>query len=224
VESAVPQAEAGWGVIGCFAGGDGLSKTAMAVEYARSFDRRPSSGELRQAIADLDVVRGNLVDHSYDVVWWVDCDQELMSADQWALLAAMAAEGRGGAAAGFDWKPVPVEPLLPSSREPGSRCGMYQSAQLARPVFRCVLVTGGALLRCLRDNLLRVVDGLRAALRLALMRVLSALARRPDAPSFVLVLLATSRRFGHRTEPSDCVFLPSCRYQSSSGRLPVACS
>ena len=59
------------------------------------------------------------------------------------------------------------------------------------------------LLPGLRDDLIRLVDGMRAALCLTLMLVLAALARRPDARSFVLVLIATARRYGRRGEPDD---------------------
>jgi hypothetical protein len=55
----------------------------------------------------------------------------------------------------------------------------------------------------LRDQLLRLVDGIRSTLRLMLLRVLSALSRRPNALGFGLVLLATARCFGHRGEPDD---------------------
>ncbi len=54
-------------------------------------------------------------------------------------------------------------------------------------------------------NLLRLVDSIRADLRLLLIRVLNALSRRPDARSFVLVLLASARCFGHRGESGDFV-------------------
>lgn len=57
----------------------------------------------------------------------------------------------------------------------------------------------------LRDQLLRLVDGIRSTLRLMLLRVRSALSRRPNALGFGLVLLATARRFEHRGEPDDHV-------------------
>lgn len=54
-----------------------------------------------------------------------------------------------------------------------------------------------------RGSLLRLVDGIRAALCLVLMLVLAALARRPDTGYLTLVLIAVSRRFGRRGEPDD---------------------
>jgi hypothetical protein len=52
-------------------------------------------------------------------------------------------------------------------------------------------------------GLLRLVDDIRAVLRLMLIRVLSALSRRPDRLDFVLILLASCRSYGHRGEPAD---------------------
>jgi len=54
----------------------------------------------------------------------------------------------------------------------------------------------------LREKCLRLLDGIRSNLRLTLIRVLSALSRSPDTINAVLVLLAASRCYGHRTEPS----------------------
>jgi hypothetical protein len=54
-----------------------------------------------------------------------------------------------------------------------------------------------------RDSLLRLVDGIRTVLRLMLIRVLSALSRRPDRLDFVLIILASCRSYGHRGEPAD---------------------
>ena len=58
----------------------------------------------------------------------------------------------------------------------------------------------------LRDNgnaLLRLFDGILAALRLALVLVLAALSQHPDALIFVLIMLAACLRYGHRGEPDD---------------------
>jgi hypothetical protein len=66
-----------------------------------------------------------------------------------------------------------------------------------------MLMIDQALLPQFQRAWLRLVDRLRATLRLVLIRVLSALSRRPAARSFVLVLLAASRCFGRRAEPSD---------------------
>jgi hypothetical protein len=51
--------------------------------------------------------------------------------------------------------------------------------------------------------LLRLIDLLRAGLRLVLIRVLSGLSRRPGAINFALALLASARCFGHRGESGD---------------------
>ena len=78
----------------------------------------------------------------------------------------------------------------------------------------------GALSRDNRTALLRLLDGILAALRLMLVRVLAALSRHPDALAFVLVLLAACLRYGRRSEPDDHAFLPIRRYQRSSGSCP----
>ena len=61
------------------------------------------------------------------------------------------------------------------------------------------------LYEALRDSLLRLLNDIRALLRLMLMliRVLRALSRRPDRLDFVLILLASCRSYGHRGEPAD---------------------
>lgn len=57
----------------------------------------------------------------------------------------------------------------------------------------------------LRDDLLRLVSGIRAALCIVLMLVLAALARRSNIPSFTLLIVAASRRYGRRGEPDGRV-------------------
>jgi hypothetical protein len=52
----------------------------------------------------------------------------------------------------------------------------------------------------LPKGLRRLVDGVRAALRLMLIRVLTTLTRQLDALDLVLLMLAIARRFGHRDE------------------------
>jgi hypothetical protein len=54
-----------------------------------------------------------------------------------------------------------------------------------------------------RQVFLRLVDRIRIALRIRLIRVLNGLSRIPDAINLILLLLAASRCYGHRTEPSD---------------------
>ncbi|MGH3374161.1 MAG: hypothetical protein ACRDP6_05435 [Actinoallomurus sp.] len=50
---------------------------------------------------------------------------------------------------------------------------------------------------------LRLLRGILAALRLLLVVLLTALARAADLLTFVLIVIAVRRRFGHRHEPSD---------------------
>ena len=55
----------------------------------------------------------------------------------------------------------------------------------------------------LREGMLRLFDGILTALKFALILFLAAFARGPNVRSFVLVLIATSRHYGHRSEPDD---------------------
>lgn len=63
-----------------------------------------------------------------------------------------------------------------------------------------------------RDGLRRFVDGVLAALRLIIVAVLAALSHLATAPTFLLVMLATVRHYGHRGEP-DGYFLPALAVQ-----------
>lgn len=72
-----------------------------------------------------------------------------------------------------------------------------------------------------RKSLLRFVNGIIAALRLMLIRVLAALSRLVDATNFVLVMIAACLRYGHRQDPDDHHSLPARRYQSWLGRAPA---
>jgi hypothetical protein len=84
------------------------------------------------------------------------------------------------------------------------RAGLTSIADLwDNSVF--TLSIDGFLLQTLRECMLRLVEGIRAALRLMLVLVLAVLARRPDALSAALFLLATARCFGHRGEPDHHV-------------------
>lgn len=57
--------------------------------------------------------------------------------------------------------------------------------------------------------LLRLLDGILAALCLMLVLVLAALGRHLDVRTFALVMLAACLHYGHRGEPADHAFLPS---------------
>jgi hypothetical protein len=70
--------------------------------------------------------------------------------------------------------------------------------------------------------LLRFVDGIMAALRLMLVRVLAALSRFINAANLVLVIIAACLRFGHRDEPGDNDSLFARRYQSLPGTVPTS--
>jgi hypothetical protein len=68
--------------------------------------------------------------------------------------------------------------------------------------------------------LLRMLDGILAALCLMLVLVLAALAQRPDGLTFVLVMLAACLRYGRREEPDDYAFLPKVDIGHRQGSSP----
>lgn len=65
------------------------------------------------------------------------------------------------------------------------------------------LASATHILSRLRRELLSLVSRLRIILRCRIIRVLSGLSRFTDAINFVLLLLAASRCYGRRSEPSD---------------------
>jgi hypothetical protein len=71
------------------------------------------------------------------------------------------------------------------------------------PTSRDALLAGGWLTPELQADVLRLIDGIRAALCLKLVLVLSALSRDLAARNIVLVMLAVSRRFGRRGDSDD---------------------
>jgi hypothetical protein len=79
-------------------------------------------------------------------------------------------------------------------------------------VNRCSLsVTFGTtqLARDYRTAQLRLTSSILAARRLILARLVSAFARQPKAPGFLLVMLASARHYGHRGESADQLLLAS---------------
>ena len=68
--------------------------------------------------------------------------------------------------------------------------------------------------------LLRMLDGILAALCLMFVLVLAALARRPDGLMFVLVMLAACLRYGRREEPGDPRLAAQVQYRTSPGSSP----
>jgi hypothetical protein len=72
-----------------------------------------------------------------------------------------------------------------------------------------------------RAALLRLVVGVLVSLRLMLVRVLTVLSRLACAVTFVLVLVAVRLRCGWPSDPDDCAFLLSRRFQTWSGSAPA---
>jgi hypothetical protein len=71
-----------------------------------------------------------------------------------------------------------------------------------------------------KPTLLRLLDGILAALRLMVILVLAALSRHPQALTFVLVMLAACLHYGRRAEPAERAFLPMRQFQRSLGSCP----
>jgi hypothetical protein len=98
----------------------------------------------------------------------------------------------------------------------GTASFAWLAARLAEESTPVTLFVRLDRLRQLRDGLLQLVDGILTALRFALVLVLAAVARRPHVRNFVLILVATSRHYGHRSEPDDYI-LPAHRWLSVVG-------
>jgi hypothetical protein len=116
------------------------------------------------------------------------------------------------------WNPVAtlsgMPPLALALKDPEANdCGMWVLCSPGQP-------PPGALMAELAPPadtsvvLRRLMNGIRAVLCLVLMLASRAASRRLNTPSFVLVLLAASRRYGHRSEPDGRAFLPSRMFQS----------
>jgi len=88
--------------------------------------------------------------------------------------------------------------------------------------FPCMVVAFDLdLLPGLRRDLLRLIDSIHVSLCLVLVRVLAAFAHWPDAPSLVLVLVAATRCYGHRSE-SDHVLPANRSITVARGELALA--
>jgi hypothetical protein len=78
-------------------------------------------------------------------------------------------------------------------------------------------------LHLLREGMLRLVDGILTALKFALILFLAAFARGPNVRSIVLVLVATSRHYGHRSEPDDHALPAHRRISVIGGESVLSC-
>jgi len=118
-------------------------------------------------------------------------------------------------------------PQVPSTDEvPASTLLVHNQVTWRRfvglPGQRCLLAFREDVLP--QDNrsvFLRLLDGVLAALRLMLVRVLAALSLHADALTFVLVMLAACLRYGRRSEPDDHAFLPMRRNLTFAGSCPT---
>jgi len=121
------------------------------------------------------------------------------------------------------WAPGQPIPFNQAQRPLGDGADLEISTLAWHPPS-LVLAVNEALLPYYRQGLLRLIDGIRTVLRLILIRVLSALSRCPDAINIILVILASSRHFGHRTEPDDHPLPVLTSISVVTGRLPACVS
>lgn len=101
-----------------------------------------------------------------------------------------------------------------------ARVNRRSSQAIAWVNHRSLSVTFGTtqLARDYRTAQLRLTSSILAARRLILARLVSAFARQPKAPAFLLVLLASARHYGHRSESADQVEDDPARIRSGPRR------
>ena len=92
-----------------------------------------------------------------------------------------------------------------------ARVHRHNIQAIARVNRRSLSVTFGTtqLARDYRTAQLRLTSSILAARRLILARLVSASARQPKAPAFLLIMLASARHYGHRSESADHLLLAS---------------
>ena len=100
-----------------------------------------------------------------------------------------------------------------------SQCSTHRKLELPSP-GTLTIVWQDLLPDESRSKLLRFIMGILAALRILLARVLAATSRRPDALTFLLLMLAACLRYGHREEPDDHALLSLRRNLTSMGSCP----
>jgi len=215
-------------------------RTILVVDVERFSDDRGSPRTLRRCIDDVSRVRYDLA-HEVGHVWLDahDVNSSGMTA------ATEAVRWLADAPPVEDWFAVPLLNAPPSgtapespvvdirfnlwSRRAGASINPFGLVRPLVPTQDAHQLPGLPIVLTFRkdalppDNrvtLLRLLDGILAALRLMLVRVMAALSRRPAVLTFVLVMLAACLRYGRREEPGDYLSLPTRRYQTSLGGCP----
>jgi hypothetical protein len=90
------------------------------------------------------------------------------------------------------------------------------------PRNRLVLtLRAGTFVSGIRNTFLRLLDSILAALCLMLVRARNGLSARPNALTFLLVMLAACLRYGRHSEPDDHAFLPPPPISDVVGKLPT---
>lgn len=135
-----------------------------------------------------------------------------MSLKTRVLAGAAALALVGGLAATAD---VDLWPSVFSSRPRASSASRRLKLQLAKlSQVRSSLGRALNLRASVRAGLVMLIDRMLGALGLMLVRLRSALSKSSIMLGFVLSILAVYLCYGHREEPADYAFLPSCRYRS----------
>lgn len=212
------------GMLYTTATGSGKTLSMMEMAFALHDAGKASRGlarRVRRNIGELDRLRGDLERNGIqlDVITTPPAavppaDMTWQRAGRFGVYIASEYHGVSRLSAGSE--PVASGHVLPDART------LFTSGSTGEPVIflppYLVSARGVSYLAIgeFREDLVRLVDSLRAALRLVLIRVSSALSRHQDIPAFSLVFLATSRRYGHRGEPDDHVS-PALRTMSVVG-------
>jgi hypothetical protein len=212
-------------------------RTILLVDVARYSDDRGNARTLRRGIDDVSRARFNLAHELAHLLGWGSSNHSGMTA------TVEAAHWLAGATPIDDWpdgSPIDAAPSGTSSTPPfdGTRFNLW-SRRVGAPVkilgetFALSRMPYGlpsprirprfreeALSPDSRAALLRLLDGILAALCLMLVLVLAALSRHPDGLIYLLVMLAVCLRYGHRGEPDAYTSLPPRRYERSLGSCP----
>lgn len=181
----------------------GVGKSGFLDLLLNSLDAAPSARSLRRSITVVDGLHEVLAPTSSLTVTSDLLSFGLVAAQPTVPFADLA-DRPWSSAVGL---PFSSDPLIlldaPRSTLPDGDESLTVAARLHNISSWSLIIDELLILDRLQQELLRLVNRVRIALRIRLVRVLSGASRIPDAINFVLLLLAASRCYGHRTEPDD---------------------
>jgi hypothetical protein len=115
-----------------------------------------------------------------------------------------------------DWSAA--DSRTPSRPEPAMRVRIAGAATVLLASARTAYLRYLAqLLADIAATAIRQIGDTQSVIYAALSLRMAVLARKPGPRAFVLVILATCRRYGRRSEPGDHAVLPVCRHLMSRG-------